>query len=168
LKIGAFFDRIIDLLAFLAGVLVILAMVAVCAEVVMRYFLNSPLIWVSETTEIALLFIAFLGTAWLLKKEGHVKVDIVLARVNPRAQALLGIISSIVGVFICVLLVWYGALVSFQFIQKDLYEPTILELPKGPLLTIIPVGSFFLLIQFLRRMYDHWRRWRVIVDGEQL
>jgi len=153
-------------MAFLSGVLVILAMIVVTAEVVMRYFLNSPLIWVSETTEISLLFIAFLGTAWLLKKEGHVKVDILISRVNPRAQALMGIISSIVGVFICSLLVWYGTSVSLQFIRQKLYEPTILELPKGPLLTIIPIGSLFLLIQFLRRMYGYWRMWSVKVNGE--
>ena len=159
-KIGAIFDRTINLLAFLGGVIIIFTMIAVCSEVVRRYFLNRPIIWVSEITEISLLFIAFLGTAWVLKKEGHVKVDILLIHLSSRIQALFGIISSIIGVFICLLLVWYGAQVSWHNIQEGLYEPTILELPKGPLLTIIPVGSFFLLIQFLRRACGYWGEWR--------
>lgn len=160
MKFSSIFDRILGLFIVLAGVLVIFAMVITCAEVVMRYFLNQPIIWVSEIAEICLVFICFLGTAWLLKNEGHVTVDIVSSRVNSRVKALLGIISSAIGIFICTQLIWYGALNSVKFTQQGIFDPTVLELPKGPLLAIIPIGSFLLLIQFLRRIYDYWHRWR--------
>jgi len=159
-KAGIIFDRTINYLAFMAAVLIIFTMLSVGAEVVMRYFLRRPMIWVMEITEISLLFVTFLGTAWLLKREGHVKVDIVTGHLNPRAQDLLGIISSIIGIIVCLVLVWYGIHVSYDYIQGGLYEPTLLELPKGPLLTIIPIGSFLLLIQFVRRTYGHLQHFR--------
>ena len=113
-KVSTIFDRTVSYLAFVAAVLIIFAMLSVGAEIVMRYFLNRPMIWVMEVTEITLLLITFLGTAWLLRREGHVKVDIVLSHLNPRAQALLGIISSIIGIIVCMVLVWNGTLVSYD------------------------------------------------------
>ena len=159
-KAGTIFDRTINYLAFLAAAIIIFNMLSVSAEVIMRYFLKRPMVWVNEVTEITLLFITFLGTAWLLKREGHVKVDIVTGHLNPRAQALLGIISSIIGIIVCMILVWYGIQVSYNYTQGGLYEPTLLELPKGPLLAIIPIGSFLLLIQFVRRTYGYLQRFR--------
>jgi TRAP-type C4-dicarboxylate transport system permease small subunit len=93
-RIGCILDRIIDLCAFAAGLLLSFILISVCLEVVMRYFLNRPLQWVIELTEYALLYITFLGTAWLLKKDGHIAVDVMLFRLGPRAQAFLGVFSS--------------------------------------------------------------------------
>ncbi len=166
-KAGAVFDRTIGYLAFMAAVLIIFTMLAVGAEIIMRYFLHRPMIWVMEITEIILLFITFLGTAWLLKREGHVTVDILLIRVNQKTRAFLGIVSSIIGIIVCMVLVWYGTRVSIDFIQGGLYEPTLLELPKGPLLTVIPLGSFLLLIQFLRRTYGNLVNWKVSLNEEE-
>ena len=166
-KAGTIFDRTTNFLAFVAAVLIIFTMLSVSVDVFMRYFLQRPMIWVLEVTEIILLFITFLGTAWLLRREGHVKVDIVLSHLNPRTQTLLGIISSIIGIIVCVVLVWYGTQVSYDYIQRGLYEPTLLEIPKGPLLAIIPVGSFLLLIQFLRRTYGHLQHWTASPSEEE-
>ena len=44
----------------------------------MRYFLNRPLVWVLELTEYALLWVTFLGAAWLLRQGGHVQVDVIV------------------------------------------------------------------------------------------
>ena len=167
-KVGAIFDRTIGYLAFVAAALIIFTMLAVSAQIVMRYFLNRAMIWVMEVTEITLLLITLLGTAWLLRREGHVQVDILISHLNPRAQAALGIISSIIGIIVCVVLVWYGIQASYDAIQTGLYEPTLLELPKGPLLTIIPAGSFLLLIQFFRRTYWNLQQWRASpYEGER-
>jgi len=160
-RFWAVFDRTIGILAFLSGVLIIFAMLVVCTDVSSRFFWNYPIMWVPEITALSLLFIAFLGTAWLLKEEGHVRVDIILARVSPRTQALLGIFASIIGIFTCLFLVWYGIQVSWQFTAEGIADPTILELPKGPISTIIPIGSFLLFIQFLRGTYSYWRKWQV-------
>jgi len=160
-RFWAIFDRTIGVLAFLAGALVIFAMLVVTSDVSSRFFWNYPIFWVPEVTSLCLLFIAFLGTTWLLKEEGHVRVDIILARVSPRTQALLGIIASVIGIITCFFLVWYGIQVSWQYTAEGISDPTILELPKGPISTIIPFGSFLLFIQLLRSTYSYWRKWRI-------
>lgn len=153
IKIGHILDRIIDAFAFTAGLLLSFILLSVCLEVVMRYFLNRPLQWVIELTEYALLYITFLGTAWLLKREGHITVDVILNRLGPKTRAFLGIFSSVIGIVICVLLVWFGFEVAWDHFQRGVYNPTVLEFPKAPIIAIIPIGSLVLLFQFGRRGY---------------
>jgi TRAP-type C4-dicarboxylate transport system permease small subunit len=117
----------------------------------MRYFLNRPLQWVIELTEYALLYVTFLGSAWLLKQEGHITVDVILVQFSERTQVRLKIFSSIIGVIVSLFLVWYGFEVSWDHYKEGIYNITVLEFPKAPILAIIPIGSLILLMQFIRR-----------------
>ncbi len=154
-KFPGLFDSILSVFAFLSGLLLIFTTLSVCVEVVMRYFLNQPLTWVDEITEYILLYITFLGAAWVLKNDGHVIIDLVLMKLRVKGRMILGLISSTVCILSCSALVWYGAQVAWDHYQRGVYNPTLLEFPKGPVIAIIPVGSFFLLIQFLRRFYGY-------------
>ena len=166
-KLTSILDRAIDCLAVIAAVILVWVILWVCAEVVMRYFLNRPLIWVVEVSEISLLYITFLGTAWVLKREGHVKMEIVLNRLRPRTQALLGIMSSIIRIGICCILVWYGAQVTWDHWLRGAYRYTVLETPNYLVLLIIPIGSFLLFIQFLRRTYKYFGEFRAPPEPKQ-
>ncbi len=100
-KVAAIFDHTIDLLAFVAGILIILMMLAVGSEVVTRYFLNRAIVGVVDIAEILILYITFMAAAWLLKGDGHVKMDLVLNRLKPRAQTSLIIGTSVIAAIIC-------------------------------------------------------------------
>ena len=161
------FDRTMGALAILAGIIIIFIMLSIASDVVGRTFLNRPIIWVIEISEICLVAITFLGAAWLLKREGHVKLDILVNHLNPRSQALLNAITSIVGAIICLAVVWYGAKVSWDHFQRGLVAYSLLGPPTFPRYTIIAVGSFLLSIQFLRRAYGYWVSRRVSPSREQ-
>ena len=145
------FDRTLNVMTFLAGMLLVFIMLSVFMEVILRSFFNRPQIWVTEVTECLLLYITFLGAAWLLREEGHVKVDVILNRLKPKAVALLGIISSLIGLFVSVALTIYGLGVTWNYFQRGIYTPTALEIPVFAILAIIPIGSLMLFIQFIRR-----------------
>ncbi len=138
-------------MSFIAGLILIFIMFSVCLDVIMRYFLNRPLMWVTETTECLLLYITFLGTAWLLREEGHVRVDILLSRLRPKIVNFLGIITSVMGSFIAFALTWYGASVTVDKFLRGVYTPSIMEIPVALIIVIIPIGSFMLFIQFIIR-----------------
>ena len=156
-KLGSIFDNIMVVFVVITALIFIYITLASSFEVVMRYFLNRPIKWVPDITGYALLFICFLGAAWVLKREGHARMGIVLDRLKPRTQALLNIITSIISAFICLLLTWYGARVTWQHLVGGIFTETAMEFPMAPLLVIIPVGSFLLFIQFLRRTYSYLR-----------
>jgi TRAP-type C4-dicarboxylate transport system permease small subunit len=152
------YERTIDIAAFLAGVLLIFLMLSVTLEVALRYFWGRPTSWVVEIAGYILLFIPFLVAAWVLKREGHVKMDLVLSRFSMKTQSLVNAITSIVSAIICLVLTWFGAKAALYFIGYQ--TPTVLMLPKSMIIAIIFIGSFLLSIQFLRRAYGYLGSWR--------
>ncbi len=150
-RILAVLDRTMEGMTFLAGLFLIFIMLAVCSDVILRTFFKVPLMWVTEVTEVLLLYITFLASAWLLRDEGHVRVDILLSRFGPRTVAFLGIVSSAIGVVVSVVLVVFGATVTWDYYQRGVYTVSVMEFPVSVILLAIPVGSLALFFQFVRR-----------------
>ena len=151
-KIKSVFDTVVDALAFFGALLIVLIMVCVTTDVVMRYFLNRPIFWVAEMAEYALLFITFTGTAWVLRHDMHVKIDILTGQFSEGKARVLEIVVSIIGIFICAVLTYFGAVVAWDHFARGVYNPSLLSFPKGPLLAVIPLGAFLLLVQFALKM----------------
>jgi len=93
--------------------------------------------------------------AWLLKKERHVSVDLLITRLSTRVQTLLSIFTSAIGAAICGAIIWYGSLATLASWQRGMYTATVLEVPVAYLMVIILAGSLLLFIQFARRAHRH-------------
>ena len=154
------FDGVLGGFASLSGILLVYVMFSVTLDVVLRYFFNRPQFWVGELAEYSLLYITFAGTAWVLKRDSHVKIDILNTILSPRHVCILNFISNIIGVFVCSVLTYYGTKVTWDHFERGMYNPTLMEFPKGPLLLIIPVGTFLLLIEFIRRTLKNFEELR--------
>lgn len=165
-KLAPIFDRITDIFAGAAGFIVLFQIASICLEIFMRYFLNRPLSWVVEIGETSMLYLTFLGAAWVLRREGHVRVDIVISRVSPEIRVLLNVMNSVIGAAVCLVLVWYGAHETWDNFIRGLYLPDT-QMPVAPILAVIPVGSFLLFIQFLRRINKYLSEWRKPAQPEQ-
>jgi TRAP-type C4-dicarboxylate transport system permease small subunit len=104
----------------------------------------------------------FLCTAWVLKNEAHVTSDLLLIGLSPKNQSFVNTITSILGAVICLVLAWFGAEVSWDKLQSGAYQPTAIQPPDFPIFVIIPIGSFLLFIQFLRRAKKNFKNWKTI------
>jgi len=165
-KASDIFDRTIGFLAFLGAVVIIFMTILVCWDVLGRFFLGHGLGWTMEVVEYSLLWFTLLATAWVLKGEKHVKIDIVLTRLKPRTQALLNTITSLLTSIACLLVTWYSAQVTWAFFQSGERLPTIMMPPKFVPYLIIPVGFAFLFVQFLRRAWGYLKIWRASPNRE--
>lgn len=161
-KSAHIFDRLNDLMAILAAVIIILVMLAVASEVTLRFFFDRVTTWVPEFSEYSLLFMTFLGAAWVLRRGRHVRMDVVLNLLNPKTQAFINFITSILCALVCIVITWYGALVTWDYYQAGYYFSTPLETPKFIILVIIPVGSSTFLIQFLITAYTYLSVWKTL------
>ncbi len=144
------FDRTIDLLAVCAGFLIAYLVLSVTIAIILRG-LRVPVVWMFEITEYSLLWLTFLGAPWVLRGEGHIKMDLILGRLDPKTQAVLNTVTSIVGAIVCAILTGFGIKVTWDNFQTGYFLHTVLAPPLFPILTIIPIGSFLLFVQFLRR-----------------
>jgi len=165
----AVFDRTVDFLAWLAMGLISFMMLAICLEVIMRYFLQRPLTWVVDSSGFILLYVTFLGTTWLLKKEGHVSIEIVLQYLSPRTRSLVNGITSVVAFFFCLAFTYYGAVTTWDHFQRGAGTGSVsIDIPKAVLLVVIPIGFFLLSIQFVRRAHRFLRSDSAQKDKEDL
>ena len=132
-------------------------MLSVCYEVAIRQFMGESTNWVLEINEIVLVYITFLGAAWVLKAGGHVKLDLLIDRLKPKNAAMLNMVTSIIGAIIVLVLLWYGTLTTWDHYVQDIHPPSVMMIPTAYSLVIITVGSLLLLIQFLRNVYGFFK-----------
>ena len=164
---GAIFDRIMRVLFIMACVLLTIGWLSVCFEVMMRYLFSRPQMWVVDTVAYSLLYITFLSAAFVLRRDGHVRMDWVIDRLNPRNQALVNMITSILSGIMWLVIFWFTAQLTWRLFLEGEHIDTGLQPLKAPLVVIIPVGSLVLLTQLLRMTRDYLRRWRTSPDQEQ-
>ncbi len=151
------FDRILSIFTIVSGICVSLMMIGITVEVFTRYFLNNPLRGVIEVTQTMILWVVFLSAAWLLKEDGHVRVDLLVVRLKPKTQNILNIIICLVSACACLIIFWYGVKVVLADFQQRVREIGIVTIPTAWVQIAIPIGALPLFIQFLRRAYGYWR-----------
>jgi len=79
-------------------------------EVLVRYLLNAPTIWVQETSIYLYMWTMLAAGSYTLQKRKHVHVDLVVERLPARPRSLLEAMTSAVGTIFC-------AIVSVQAYQ---------------------------------------------------
>jgi TRAP-type C4-dicarboxylate transport system permease small subunit len=149
-------EKIISITGILACALLLFSWLSVCTEVFFRYFLGRPLVWVVEVTEYILVQITFLASAWLLNREGHVSVDLLVSNLNEQLRAQFHLVSSIIGALICLILTYGGIVATWGAFQENFIIPKQLGMPKYLVMLVIPLGCFLLFCQFIRRFLNVW------------
>ena len=156
------FDRINFILVILSAILILGLTFIVGADITLRYVFLRPLGWVKEVSEYILVALGFLVAAWILKDDGHVKMDLLLNKISPKAQTMMNLITSIISTVVVLVITWFSLRVMADFYRTRLVTPSVLEPPKWILLIPIFVGSLFLGIQFIRRTFSFIDRWKML------
>jgi TRAP-type C4-dicarboxylate transport system permease small subunit len=146
------FDRILDITVSIAGLLLVFQMLSVCLEVVLRYFFNSPTIWVVEITSYMVLLVPFLSGAYVLKKGAHVRMDLLIKTMRSDIRLIFFVVTSLIAMVVCLVVTWYGIKVVADLYQTGFRTQTFLMLPKWPIISIIPLGTLLFFIEFMRQI----------------
>lgn len=159
--IARLWERFLSLLAAIVGLLLLLAMVSVSADVVGRYFLAAPIGWVLELTEYILLYTPFLGMAWLVRRaEGHVRIDVLVSALPGRVQVKLNLLVALVAASACAAAAYYAGLTTWDHYQRGVETYGIYPIQKWTLLIVIAAGFAFTAVEFARKAQDHVRELR--------
>ena len=155
--LGRVFDRVLVASACVGAFITVFLWLSINLEVFMRYVLNSPTKWVVDFAGFFVIAITFLGAAWLLSKDGHVKIELVLNMLPPKVQRILNIITSVLGGICCGVLLWYSVQMTLVAFQESHYFYQVIIIPRWPVYALIPFGSLLLTVQFLRRGWRYAR-----------
>ena len=150
-RMGRILDCLLQATSYLAGGILLFMGASVVTEVVMRYLLNRPTRWVVEFSEYMLLYMAFLGGAWVLRSEGHVKIDLLVETLSSNVQAVFYRVTSWVGALVCGLFFWFSASFTWETFWTGEVLFRAVHVPKWAVLLVIPAGLLLLTLQFIRR-----------------
>ncbi len=146
IKIEKFFDKIIDLVGYLAGFLLILMILNVAYDVAMRYLFHNSSIGMQEMEWHLFSVIILFGMGYALKEGAHVRVDFLYDRFSPKTKALINIFGTILFLIPLALLIIYG---SYEFVMDAYTSNEISEDPGGLthrwiIKAMIPLSFIFL------------------------
>jgi TRAP-type C4-dicarboxylate transport system permease small subunit len=145
-----FFDKLLDAMAALAGVILVFITAAVCYTIGMRFLFKQTTIWIMPITEYALVWIVFLGATWLLREGGHITTDIIYVHLNEKTKHYFDCVMAVIGGLACVFMVFFGFLHVYDCIVNRVTDVRAITVPKAAVFIVIPMGSILLTIQFFR------------------
>jgi C4-dicarboxylate transporter, DctQ subunit len=137
----------------LVGLLGLIALVIGLLQVIGRYFDPARAISYAEEVIVYLIIWAIMiVSSQLVRRDGHVRPDLVLRLLPPRYLRIVEIFNCLVAVVFCGALVWYGWQIVDTSLSIDETSSTDLQFPMWIYYLALPVGSALMLVRYLMRL----------------
>jgi len=146
-----FIDNISKWTGRVVSFLIVVLTSLICLEVVARYLLNRPTIWVHETSAMLMGAYIIFGGAYTLYTGGHVNMDVVYGRLLPKNKALIDVITFWFFLLFCGGLLWMGGDSAWRALRNLEHSGSLWNPPIYPFKLILPIGVFLLLLQGLAK-----------------
>lgn len=161
------FDQILMGTGYFAGIVCVVMMLSITYDVIMRYFFIRPTAWAIDISTLGLAFLTPIAAAWVLKREGHVKIDVIMSRLNPKNQALINGITSLLALLACLVFLWKGCEMTWETYRTGELLHRSLEIPKPIVLWPLPFGALLLCVQFVRRVGGYLHSFKTLPEDKE-
>lgn len=164
-KILNIIDRASVCTGKVSSLLVAVLTAAICYDITMRYVVIKPTSWAFELTYMIYGVYAMLGAAYCHYLKGHVRMDLLYARLSPRRQAVVEVFCYIFLFFpLFVVLVWKcGEHAHYAFAYEERSSASIWRPLLWPFKGLIAFGFLLFLLQGAA---DFLRSLRIAIKGE--
>jgi TRAP-type C4-dicarboxylate transport system permease small subunit len=159
-RLDRMLNRVETVLAVLAGLLLLFITFSICVSIALRTLNLQVPLWSVQFNEYALLWITFLGGAWLLRKKRHVSLDILTRRLSESNLRILSSLHAILGLLVCGCLTWISGVVVWDHFQRGIIDVRAVDVPKHWILAVIFLGFLTLTLEFMCEMLLEIRRTR--------
>ncbi|OGO24159.1 MAG: hypothetical protein A2144_14635 [Chloroflexi bacterium RBG_16_50_9] len=153
------FNPIVRWLFYIDGALVFLYMCMMFLDVLLRYFFNQPIPFTIDISSMLIVAFVFLGLGYVQLEKLHLHIDLITARLSPKAALALSTAMYTICVVVIGVIIWRGTLNSMEYYRLGIIGYS--GLPHFPTTLIVPFGSVFLFIVFLKdllRKIDEGRK----------
>ena len=148
--------------AIITGVTLSICVVLVNANVIMRYFLNSPIHWAEEVVTSLFVWTVFIGSAYAYRKHSHLGVDIVINMLPEKEKGIVKAIMSVVELLVLIML----TIISSQYVYHLIFSRSgklkiamtdLLRVPKWWTGIAVPIGFGLSVIYSVYFMFKNVR-----------
>lgn len=146
------YDRLLLALAWLAAAIFAATALAIPVNVVLRNGFGTAIYGLLELIEYGLLAATFLAAPWVLAKNAHVSVDLLVSALRPGARRLLEALANLVGAGVSAVFLWYAVEAALRSMARGSMVRASFVFPEWWLLSIAPLAMALILVEFLRRL----------------
>ncbi len=144
------YDGLINSFAAIAGLMIVAAMLIVCADVALRLVSRLSLPWSFEVTEFFLVYVSLLTMPWLVRRRQHIVIDIFTTWLSPDVASRLRICVLFLSAAICLFVAYWGVLATLTAYNRGIVNAGLVSFPRWALLFVIPLGFGASAIEFAR------------------
>jgi TRAP-type C4-dicarboxylate transport system permease small subunit len=140
-------DRLSRLAAALAAWAFFLIGLMLAYEVIARYFFNAPTIWAEELSRFFLVWSVFVGSAWLIHSDEHIRVTVVVDRLPDALRRILRVLSILFVLLVASLVAFNGWPIMARSFASGATSGTLMDLPNWWVQLSVVVGFGLLALQ---------------------
>ena len=141
---------LVSLMAVAGGLALVWLMVAVIWSVTMRNLGMQPHAWLFTSTEYGVFYMTMLGAPWLVRRRGHVHIELLTAALPDTARQILSRLVALLCVAVCGYLAWRGYLLVRTNIVRMDFDVRAFFYPRWLLTIAFPVSFGLMAVEFAR------------------
>lgn len=119
----------------------------VFAEVIFRYFLNSPLSWSHELSLMIFALCSVLSGGHVEREGGHIRVDILYGLLPPKWKAIMDILTFPFFLIFIGAFFYFACSFAYESLSKLEHTHSVWNPPIYPIKTMMPIGALLVLLQ---------------------
>ncbi|MEX0409528.1 TRAP transporter small permease [Aquibium sp. LZ166] len=151
--IDVWLGRLLALGAALSALLMIFCAGSLGYGILVRLTTGASSIWPIDMAGHTLVYIVMLAAAEAFRRNEHIGVDLLTARLPPRGRAIADRWAALVVLVTAAVLLWTG-IDMVQFSRAiNLHTSDYVELPLHIVQAAMPVGAFMLALAAARRLF---------------
>lgn len=146
-----FLSRLSQSTILISGIAVLVITLLISFDVLMRYFLDQPQLFVDELTSFLLVAVIFFGTGPTFQKGGHIQVDLLTSRLSSRTQDRMRIITLAIGIILLVVITyetWISTAVAFRLGRVS----AVMLYPLWIAMAFVPLGLILMVLFMVVRL----------------
>ena len=145
-------NRLVQLISWIVGLLLIVAVAINFSNVFGRYILDHPLGWADEAMGFLQVVMVVIGASLVTRENAHLRMDAVEHFIPRRLKHWLDIASGILTVAVALIVVWMSFGIVAGLLQNDTRSVS-LEIPLAIPYFAFPIGfaliAFFALLRLV-------------------
>ncbi|HOG16845.1 MAG: Tripartite ATP-independent periplasmic transporter [Syntrophaceae bacterium PtaU1.Bin231] len=153
-------EKLSQLLFTIAVIGTALVLFIVFANVIARFFFNTPFFWSEEVTAITVVFITMFPVAFLWRKDWHIKLDLFSGKENTTLYQVKQLLVCLATIVFGGVLVWQTVRATYLVYIQNMREPSLLGAPLWISYSALLFGSALLLLVSLYSLCETARKLR--------
>lgn len=150
-------DWISEVSGYISGIAIFIAALIVCEQVIIRLFGLST-IWQTELTTYLIIFATFVGSAYTLKHDGHIGVDVIVEILPTKAKTVLRLVTSAFSLIVALIVAYKGWGMWYEATVAGWKSDTIWAPPLSFPYFMLPLGMTLICFQYIALIYEESRK----------